>query len=117
MCTVPLGAPACDVGGVAQDNQCTTIALDLSCQPFVVGLGAPLSWFCDKAVGAGLPGTACVSGGQCRSGFCGSNGTCFRACVSAVDCPQNPGTGKHYRCGTVDITDEGVTESTGSCIP
>jgi hypothetical protein len=102
----------CDVGGAA-DSQCqASRTLLLACQPFVNPSTKMVQWFCDKPVGAGTAGAACTNGAQCRSGFCGSNGTCFRACVTAVDCPVAT-----QKCDTVEIVVEGVRVQTGSCVP
>jgi hypothetical protein len=110
----PLGSP-CDTGG-AQENQCFASVTDqLSCQPFVNPSSKAVSWACEKPVGAGVPGTACTEGAQCRSGFCGDNGTCFRACHVDTDCPQTNGQLLH--CADVKITVEGVAVTTGSCVP
>ncbi len=84
-----------------------------SCQPFVSG--ATVVWRCTHAVGVGAVGTPCAHGGQCRSGFCGSNGTCFRACATQSDCPTS-GTVKRI-CTEVEITVEGETLTVKSCVP
>ncbi len=109
-----------DTGGGPQplENACfqgggTTNSL--SCQPFVDAAGG-VTWVCDAPVGTGLPGTMCTEGGQCRSGFCGSNGTCFRGCASSQDCPRD-NTGQQLQCTTVTITVEGVTVMAQSCTP
>jgi len=113
----------CDVGGSAapRENDCFPMtggtANTLSCQPFVDPATKKVSWFCDDQVGTGLPGTACTQGDQCRSGFCGSNGTCFRACLDQMDCPLMGSTGLLYRCELVDIVVEGVKVTAKSCIP
>ena len=56
-------------------------------------------------------------GDDCRSGFCGSNGTCFRACLNQADCPIMGNTGQPYRCENVDVTVEGIKVQEKSCIP
>lgn len=85
-----------------------------SCQPFVDASDTVL-WRCAHAVGAGAVGTMCSQGNQCRSGFCGSNGTCFRPCASLADCPTS-GQGKRV-CSEVSIVVEGKKVSAKSCIP
>jgi len=89
-----------------------------SCQPFVSNSSSDksISWFCAPRVGPGLAGMPCTNGDVCRSGFCGDNGTCFRACVSVADCPSDGGPGK-WKCEQVDITVEGLPASASSCIP
>jgi hypothetical protein len=115
-CQPPLGAHPCDAVPGPQENQCVAVSDTLSCQPFVVKPNtATIGWSCTKAVGAGLPGVACTSGAQCRSGFCGSNGTCFRACANSADCPQAT-MGKPFSCSTVNIIVEGIPIKAGSCI-
>jgi hypothetical protein len=114
-CAPPAAAQSCDAAPGPQENQCLVISTTLSCQPFIVGQ-QPV-WRCVHAVGAGAIGTVCTAGSQCRSGFCGSNGTCFRACVNTIDCPV-PATGKPFRCDpTVQITVEGQVVHAGSCVP
>src|SRR5262249_22536939 len=104
--------------GAPQENVCfSTTGDSFSCEPFVDANTKKISWFCDKAVGAGLPGNACTKGDDCRSGFCGSNGTCFRACLDPVDCPPVPGTNTPYNCSTVQIVVEGEQVSAKSCVP
>jgi hypothetical protein len=114
-----VGTP-CDQGGGPQENACfstggTTDAL--SCEPFVNPSSKAIDWICNKAVGAGLPGTMCTTGDDCRSGFCGSNHTCFRSCLDQTDCPFNNATGMQFQCGNVDIVVEGIKLSVKSCIP
>ena len=89
-----------------------------SCQPFVTSsmADAKVNWVCAPRIGAGLSGMPCISGGVCRSGFCGDNGTCFRACVSIADCPTSGGPG-NWKCEPVNIDVEGVIVSAPSCIP
>jgi hypothetical protein len=86
----------------------------LSCQPFVSNPAkGTVEWFCAVAVtnARGSAGDPCTSGAECRTGFCGSNGTCFVACTNDNECPGPIG------CGNVKITVEGVTVSTQSCVP
>ena len=103
----------CDEGGVAAEPQCQpTLPGDPTCTPFV-GADGDAAWYCAKPVGAGGPGSACTAGNACRSGFCGSNGTCFRACQS--DCPMVGGTQLH--CAPVTIHVEGRELLARSCVP
>jgi hypothetical protein len=109
---------SCDPAGAPQENVCFSTTGDvLSCEPFVDPNTKKIGWFCDKAVGMGLPGTTCATGDDCRSGFCGSNGTCFRSCLDQTDCPLMGNTGQPYRCATVAIVVEGEQVSAKSCIP
>lgn len=117
-CAPPPPVPAsqvgqrCDqIGGGPQQLACMA-APGLSCQPFVVAGTDTLRWYCDTAVGAGVAGTHCTKGSDCRSGFCGSNGTCFEACQQA-----STTTFCTLSCQTVDIVVEGVKTSVKSCIP
>jgi hypothetical protein len=86
-----------------------------SCQPFFNAGANDPKWVCAAPIGVGLPGTACTQGSQCRSGFCGSNGTCFRACFSAGDCPTQGSTS--WKCVPVGIVVEGHSLNAQSCIP
>jgi hypothetical protein len=107
----------CDGNGGAQEGQCMPmVATDPTCAPFVDPLTGALAWYCAKPIGPGGPGAACSAGAECRSGFCGSNGTCFRACQTDQDCPPSA-TGRRLRCGGVQITVEGVVVEQPSCIP
>lgn len=122
MSSTSLTGQSCDVGFGPQENNCFAnggpAADTLSCEPFVTDPAQMgVSWVCAPSVGQGLPGTACTRGDECRSGFCGSNGTCFRACAQDNDCPFQGSTGKRYACNNVDVTVEGVTVSAKSCIP
>ncbi|HZS37846.1 MAG TPA: hypothetical protein VFF06_13505 [Polyangia bacterium] len=108
------GDPCDQNQGMPLESNCTAITTDLSCQPFVDPMDKSVSWTCAQHVGPGLPGQACTSGKQCRTGFCGSNGTCFRGCFLTVDCPNN---GKPLTCTQVTIEVEGVMVTAGSCIP
>jgi hypothetical protein len=84
------------------------------CEPFVQS-GAAV-WECAPPVGQGSAGTVCAAeaGNLCRSGFCGSNGTCFRACELATDCPT---VGGPWACSAVKIIVEGLAVTANSCIP
>lgn len=113
-----VGLP-CDAAPGPQENQCivnTAGGDQLSCEPFVDPQSKSIRWACARPIGAGLPGAPCTAGSDCRSGFCGDNGTCFRACQIDTDCPLEP-TGKRLSCHTVKITVEGVPVSQGSCVP
>jgi hypothetical protein len=123
-CQAPPMSPAtlvgqgCDLGGGPQENNCFSQVDTLSCQPFVSNGGpTDVTWICDKAVGQGLPGSACTQGSDCRSGFCGSNGTCFRTCQTNADCPFQGNTPNRFNCSNVTIVVEGVTVMAKSCIP
>jgi hypothetical protein len=90
-----------------------------SCQPFLDpnggDIGKGVHWVCAPPIGTGISGTPCTEGSQCRSGFCGSNGTCFRSCITAADCPAgNPGGG--WTCSVVSITVEGSMLMASSCV-
>jgi hypothetical protein len=89
------------------------IATVPSCQPFVGPTSTAPVWICAPRIGMGLPGQACTSGAMCRSGFCGDNGTCYRACISPADCPTQGGP---WKCETVKIVVEGVAVQAPSCI-
>jgi hypothetical protein len=109
------GTPCDTNNGQPLENDCSSLSqVQPSCEPFVNPADKSVSWFCDDPVGVGLPGSPCTSGKQCRTGFCGSNGTCFRGCVTDMDCPNN---GRQLVCQTVDIEVEGVKVSAQSCIP
>jgi hypothetical protein len=118
------GAQSCQLSGGPNEQDCLGLSSTLSCQPFVDPknpTAAGVQWFCDTEVApcttmppGGCPGDACTSGAQCRSGFCGSNGTCYRACLSQADCPS---TNPALKCSTVQIDVEGVMVSALSCIP
>jgi hypothetical protein len=81
------------------------------CQPFVQ-MGS-IVWECAPPVGNGGVGVSCTKGAECRSGFCGSNGTCYRACVFATDCPNSGGK---WVCSPVQISVEGVQTTANSCV-
>jgi hypothetical protein len=111
---------ACSSMGIASEALCvngisgggTTAP---SCQPFFVAGTSDPKWVCAAPIGAGLPGIACTQGSQCRSGFCGSNGTCFRACFSVGDCPTSGNV--NWKCVAVNIAVEGRSVSAQSCVP
>jgi hypothetical protein len=99
-------------GNNPNENICIFVNQAYSCQPFI--LSGALDWVCAAAVGTGTPGTTCTVGADCRTGFCGDNGTCFRGCNNDSDCPN---TGQTLTCQTVNITVEGQTISAKSCVP
>jgi hypothetical protein len=106
----------CDNSGGPQERQCSAVLTAmLSCQPFVDPGTGKLRFYCDQPVGAGGAAARCKSGGDCHSGVCSNDGTCFYGCQSDFDCPAIPLP--RPRCTTVDITVEGVTESVKSCTP
>jgi hypothetical protein len=109
-------AASCDQGGAA-DVDCANSGgpVRYSCEPFITDAAtAAVAWWCAVAITAavGGAGTACTSDGDCRTGFCGANGTCFVACRAATDCPT-----ARLRCAAVTITVEGVTVHARSCVP
>ncbi len=112
-CAPPAGAVSCEAEGGQTEAACFGIGGmgTLSCQPFA-STGS-VKWFCATTVGMGGSGSPCNVGSVCRSGFCGSNGTCFRACISDNDCPQ---MGNANTCTDVGISLEGQTITAGSCI-
>jgi hypothetical protein len=101
----------CDTNGGPQQLLCLAQP-GLSCQPFVDPLAHSLRFFCDKAIGAGVAGSPCTRGNECRSGFCASNGTCFEGCLAS-----GFGTGCLLTCKSVDITVEGIKQTVKSCAP
>jgi hypothetical protein len=106
-----------DIGGIGpgpSENQCTQGGSQNSCQPFLT-TSNEVAWICGRPVGMGFPGTKCTSGSQCRSGFCGDNGYCFRACKGDFDCPQ--GGGVPFQCVDTNIVVDGKKVTAGSCIP
>ncbi len=106
----------CDGNGGPQQLQCMAMTTNnLSCQPFVNPTNQTVRWFCDASVGPGIAGTHCTRGAECRSGFCGSNGTCFDACQNDQDCKLFAGL--NLTCQGVDILVEGVRVQANSCIP
>ncbi len=121
-CLAPMSNPApglagstCESSSGPIENWCLeTIGLDLSCQPFLDG--TDVTWSCAPAIGNGVPTTPCTDGLACRSGFCGDNGTCFRACTEDQDCPPFVNNTK-TKCSTVSIWVEGHKISAKSCIP
>ncbi len=120
-CQPPMSNPVpamsgsvCENDQGPNENFCLdTLALNLSCQPFLVG--DDISWQCAGAIGAGTPATPCASGATCRTGFCGSNGTCYRACNEDNDCPS--GGPIDLKCTSVNIVVEGHNLSAKSCVP
>jgi hypothetical protein len=117
--TTSMQGQPCDATGGALENDCFSgVSAELSCQPFVASTTPKkVTWVCDAPVGAGVPGTACTTGDECRSGFCGSNGTCFRACAVTSDCPIQGNTGQTYPCMDVTIVVEGEMVTAKSCVP
>ncbi|MEO6953970.1 MAG: hypothetical protein ABI321_19365 [Polyangia bacterium] len=107
--------PTCSGGleGGESDNVCFFAAgnSSRSCQPFV-GSGS-VQWVCAPVVGTGGAGAPCTTGAACRSGFCGSNGSCFRACSRDEDCPNQ---GNASTCVDVGISVEGQSITASSCI-
>lgn len=108
---------SCSFNNKPGDGLCASLSNEASCQPFLhpVNPGGAVKWTCDVAVGAGSRGTPCTQGTTCRSGFCGSNGTCFVGCDNDVDCFS--ATPPKFRCKGVSITVEGRTLATKSCTP
>lgn len=107
----------CDANGGAQDLQCRAQPTPaLVCQPFVDPDQHKLAFYCDAPVGAGGAGVTCTLGSQCKSGFCGANGTCFTACQTDFECPATSTTFL-FKCASVDVTVEGLRQSQKSCIP
>jgi len=113
-CAPPSDAQNCLVGNGPSEDACYNIDPNLSCEPFIDAQNNGWMWFCVKVVGTGASGDPCTSGAQCRSGFCGSNGTCFRACQNPSDCPQHT---PKLSCKQVTIDVEGVTTYANSCVP
>jgi|GEM_PF-2924149 len=110
----------CAQNGDPNDVSCQFApGVGLACQPFVTDpQNGGVEWFCGTAVGQGNSAAACTKGSDCRSGFCGTNGFCFRACGSDNDCPVNMMSGKRYHCDKVGITVEGVqVNEFRSCVP
>jgi hypothetical protein len=89
------------------------IATVPSCQPFFTPSSTAPMWICAPRIGVGLPGQACTSGAMCRSGFCGDNGSCYRACITQADCPS---TGGPWKCEAVKIIVEGALVQAPSCV-
>jgi hypothetical protein len=103
-------------GDGPSENQCLAVLTDkLSCEPFFDPSAGGIVWRCDREIGSGVPATPCTMGSQCRSGFCGSNGTCFRACQGDQDCPVE--NGSQTFCRQVSIVVEGQQVTAGSCTP
>jgi len=118
-CAPPVGAAPCDLNGGPSEAYCfNQISSDHSCQPFVDPQSKQVGWACALVVGSGASGDACTDGAQCRSGLCGSNGTCFRPCNTNRG--GNSGCPLHQPplvCKKVTISVEGVTVSADSCVP
>jgi hypothetical protein len=109
------GLDCAQMGGPSDDPCFNNLGVEFTCQPFVDAQAQGASWFCAGAVGMGASGAPCQNDNECRSGFCGSNGTCFRACSFAQDCPQQQGP--PLRCKPVTIEVEGIQVTATSCIP
>jgi hypothetical protein len=117
-CDPPSGqATACDDHTDGVDAKCNAMVagtFHYSCQPFVTdGAQGTVSWWCalPYTTATGTAGTKCTDGTQCRSTFCGNNGTCFYGCRSNGDCP------KPTRCAAASFVVEGVTVAAHSCVP
>ena len=116
-CQVPGGLPGNTLGlKCGSESQCyiSQQTYNNSCQPYVVG-GKP-EWHCGTKVGDGASGQPCMSGSDCRSGYCiaGIN-TCFRLCAgSDADCPVRNGV--HLACRPARILVEGVEINSTSCV-
>lgn len=109
--TDPADITCSDPNGGQSDTVCflATNATALTCQPYV-GSGS-VEWYCTPAVSTDGAGTPCMDGKTCRSGFCGSNGTCFRACNSDQECPKQASN-----CTEVGIAVEGQSITAYSCL-
>jgi len=104
----------CDFNGDPTETACVQGGTsEFSCQPFVADpVDQTIDWVCARAVGMKGRGDACTKGSECRSGFCGNNGTCFRACAGDRDCQSTM-----QRCADVKIVVEGIEVQAKSCIP
>ena len=61
-----MSGSVCENDQGPNENFCLgTLALNLSCQPFLVG--DDISWQCAGAIGAGTPATPCASGASSAS--------------------------------------------------
>jgi hypothetical protein len=109
--TAPTDITCSDPNGGQSDNVCFLAlnATNITCQPYVDS--GSVSWSCTPAVGTAGAGTPCMDGKMCRSGFCGSNGTCFRACNADQDCPNQASN-----CTEVGIAVEGQSITAYSCL-
>lgn len=114
-CQAPAGSPNCGFPAPSEDFCYTQVSSSQTCTPFIDPQSKMASWSCAPVVGNGASGDACTTGADCRSGFCGPNGTCFRACVTAADCP--PGPGPPLRCVKMSLAIEGVAVPVRSCVP
>jgi hypothetical protein len=107
---------SCETGNTVSDTSCKSgSGPSGTCQPFITAAGPPatVTWVCDTPVGAGVAGTACTENQACGSGFCGSNGTCFVACFTDLECPDP----MHMQCVSETIVVEGSPVVANSCIP
>lgn len=104
----------CDFNGAPTESACVQGgSSEFSCQPFVADpVDQTIDWVCARAIGMKGRGDACTKGSECRSGFCGDNGTCFRACAGDRDCQSTM-----QKCADVKIVVEGIEVQAKSCIP
>jgi|SRR5579871_1474064 len=110
--------------GTTQGDQCDSESqcaasqqtFDYSCQPFVTDpQNGTVEFHCAHLFGMGGSGAPCMSGMDCRSGYCiAGRNTCFRACNGDQDCPFR--NGQRTVCRTVTITVEGVDVMATSCV-
>lgn len=112
------GTTSCATGGPLEqicDQMGGGTTHPYSCQPFITNPSTPtVDWWCAIAAnrGSGVAGTSCTKDSDCRTGFCGSNGTCFWACQTTGDCLSAT-----LQCKQVTILVEHVTVTATSCIP
>jgi hypothetical protein len=111
------GTTSCDTGGPLEQicSGPANSAPDFTCQPFITNAQSHgVEWWCAIAAvaGGGVAGSACQSGADCRTGYCGSNGTCYWACQVSGDCPTFG-----MQCSAVTINVEGLALSAPSCVP
>jgi hypothetical protein len=113
-CELPTDAPQCDFGNGPSEDYCyQQVSPNSTCVPFITGQ-AGVTWACGGVVGTKASGDACTNGAQCRSGLCGSNGTCFRPCTGVQDCPQHSPA---LSCKPIMLVVEGVPVTAHSCVP
>ena len=116
-CQVPMNLAGNTLGlKCGSESQCyiSQQTYNNSCQPYVVRGAA--EWHCGTKVGDGASGQPCMSGAECRSGYCipGIN-TCFRLCAgSDADCPVRNGV--HLVCRPARIVVEGIEINSTSCV-
>jgi hypothetical protein len=117
------GANSCDDNGGPLEDACSgpgNTGPDFSCQPFITNAAnMTVEWWCAVAAvqGQGMAGSPCTTGADCHGGLCGSNGTCFWACQSAMDCPFSKTGHSPMACTPVTIHVEGQDISAQSCTP